>query len=285
MPGSTFQPSAFELKQPSLILSVDVESWEEANIDYHFPSNFVVMRQTEKVLKLLGQFNAKATFFILGKVAETFPALVKYVVSAGHEIACHSFFHLPVYRQKPIEFKADLLRAKEILESLSGQKVVGFRAPYFSITKDALWALPILTEAGFAYDSSLVPARGRSYGFESGFPDAQRLIFSDNSSLIEFPPTPVKVFGVKVPLGGGYFRIFSKTSFINALSEAQRKKRPAVFYFHPHELETLPPRSELKNVPLWIYWKENMGRRKFPEKLEFLLSRLRFTTFREALGL
>ncbi len=285
MPESSFQHRTFELKNPSLILSVDVESWEEANIDCHWPSNFVVMRQTEKVLNLFGKYNAKATFFILGKVAETFPALVKYVVSAGHEVACHSFFHQPICGQKPIEFKADLLRAKEILESLSGRKVLGFRAPYFSITKDALWALPILTEAGFAYDSSLVPARGRGCGFGAGFREAQRLIFSDNSSLIEFPPTPVKAFGVKVPLGGGYFRIFSKTSFINALSKAQRKKQPAVFYFHPHELETLPPRSELKNVPLWVYWKENMGRRKFPEKLEFLLSRFRFTTFREALGL
>lgn len=268
-----------------MILSIDVESWEEANIDCRFPSNFVVMRQTEKVLKMLDQFNSKATFFILGKVAETFPALVKYVTSAGHKVACHSFFHQRIYRQEPMEFKADLLRAKEILESLSGRKVLGFRAPYFSITQDSLWALPMLAEAGFAYDSSLVPARGKSYGFGRGFAEPQRLTFSNGSSLIEYPPTPVSLFGLKVPLGGGYFRIFSQAPFVRTLSEAKLKNRPAVFYFHPHELEPLPPRGELKNVPLWIYWKENMGRKTMPEKMEFLLSNFRFTTFGEALGL
>jgi hypothetical protein len=86
-------------------------------------------------------------------------------------------------------------------------------------------------------------------------------------------------------MGGGYFRIFPRAPFIKTLAEAQRQNRPAVFYFHPHELEILPPRSELKNVPFWIYWKENMGRWRMTEKMEFLLSNFRFTTFREVLGL
>ncbi len=288
-----FQFQPFELKNPCFILSIDVESWEEANIDCHLATNPSLVRQMEKVLELLTKFHSKATFFVLGKVAETFPSLVKSIVSAGHEVGCHSYLHKQIYRQKPEEFKIDLLRAKEVLEKTSGQKVVGFRAPYFSITRQSLWALPILIEAGFAYDSSLVPVRAPNYGFADGREGFYRLNFPDGSSLLEAPPATVRIFGYKVPLGGGYFKMFSKTPFVKKLAEYQRKNQPAVFYFHPHELEPLPPRSDrfdkltagLKNVSRWVYWKENMGRKSFADKLEFLLSNFRFTSFKQALGL
>lgn len=274
-----------QFKEPSAILSIDVESWEEANIDYQIPTKPSLVRQVDKVLELLAKHNAKATFFILGKVAQTFPGTVKSIASAGHEVACHSFFHKPIYSQKPEEFRNDLLRAKQTLESVSGQKVLGFRAPYFSITRQSLWALPILVEVGFAYDSSLVAVRAPNYGFAGGKEGFYRLSLSDGAILIEAPPATVRVFGFKVPLGGGYFKMFSKKPFVEKLKACQRQTRPAVFYFHPHELEKLPLQSELKSVPFWIYWKENMGRRKMPEKLEFLLSSFHFTTFRQALGL
>ncbi len=254
-------------------------------MDCQIPTNPSLVGQVDKVLELLGRHNAKATFFVLGKVAETFPNAVKSIASAGHEVACHSFFHKAIYRQTPEEFKADILRAKQVLESVSGQKVSGFRAPYFSITRQSRWALPILIESGFAYDSSLVPVRAPNYGFADGMDGFYRLNFPDGSSLIEAPPATVRVFGFKVPVGGGYFKMFSKNPFIDKLSELQRKNEPAVFYFHPHELEELPRRSELKSVHYWVYWKENMGRRRMPEKLEFLLSSFRFTSFKQALGL
>ncbi len=272
-------------KNSPIVLSIDVESWEEANIDCKLLTNPSLVRQVGKVLELLVRFNAKATFFILGKVGETFPDVVKDIASAGHEVACHSYFHKQIYRQTPEAFKTDLLRAKQALESISGQKIVGFRAPYFSITRQSLWALPVLLEAGFVYDSSLVPVRAPNYGFADGGKGFYRLSFSNSSSLLEAPPATVRVFGFKVPLGGGYFKMFPKKPFIEKLSEHQRKSRPVVFYFHPHELEELPPRGELKSVPFWIYWKENMGRKKMPEKLAFLLSSFRFTSFKQALGL
>lgn len=280
-----FTTQPIELKNPSLVLSIDVESWEEANIDCQMPTNSSLVGQVDKVLDLLGKHNAKATFFALGKVAETFPKVVNSIVSSGHEVACHSYFHKPIYQQTPEEFKTDLLRAKQALESISGQKVVGFRAPYFSITRQSRWALPILMEADFVYDSSLVPVRAPNYGFADGKEGFYRLSFPDGSSLLEAPPATVRVFGFKAPLGGGYFKMFPKKPFIEKLSEYQRKGRLAVFYFHPHELEELPPRSELKSVPYWVYWKENMGRKKMPEKLELLLSSFRFTSFKRALGL
>ncbi len=267
------------------ILSIDVESWEEANIDCQISTNPSLVRQVDKVLEILDKHNAKATFFILGKVAETFPDLVKSIVSAGHEVACHSFFHRPIYRQTPEEFKTDLLRAKQVLETISGQRVAGFRAPYFSITRRSLWALPILVEAGFAYDSSLVPVRAPNYGFADGTDGFYRLNFPNGSSLLEAPPATVRVFGFKVPLGGGYFKMFPKKPFLEKLTEHQKRNESAVFYFHPHELEELPPRRELKNVTFWVYWKENMGRKKMPEKLEFLFSSFCFTSFKQALGL
>ena len=279
----TTQPIGF--KNPSFVLSIDVESWEEANIDCQIPTNPSLVRQVDKVLEILAKHNAKATFFILGKVAQTFPEAVKSIVTAGHEVACHSYFHKPIYRQTPEEFKADLLRAKQALESVSGQKVCGFRAPYFSITRESLWALPILIEAGFGYDSSLVPVRAPHYGFADGKEGFYRLSLSNGVSLIEAPPATTRVFGYRVPLGGGYFKMFSKEPFIRKLADLQSRNLPAVFYFHPHELEELPPRKELNDVPFWIYWKENMGRRRMKEKLELLLATFRFTSFREGLGL
>ncbi|HXF49784.1 MAG TPA: polysaccharide deacetylase family protein [Verrucomicrobiae bacterium] len=281
----SFDTQPLILQKPSFVLSIDVESWEEANIDCQFPSNPSLVRQVDKVLELLSKHNTKATFFVLGKVAETFPSSVKGIVSAGQEVACHSYFHKPIYRQTPEEFRTDLIRAKKVMESISGQKVFGFRAPYFSITQKSLWALPILIEAGFAYDSSLVPVRVPNYGLADGKEGFYRLSLSDGATLIEAPPATARVFGFKVPLGGGYFKIFSRKPFIDKLSDFQSRKLPAVFYFHPHELEELPPRSELKNVSLWVYWKENMGRRQMTEKLEVLLSSFRFTSFKQALEL
>ncbi|HLG94260.1 MAG TPA: polysaccharide deacetylase family protein [candidate division Zixibacteria bacterium] len=280
-----FSTQAFKLQSPALVLSIDVESWEEANIDCQIQSNPALIRQVDKVLGLLAKFDAKATFFILGKVAETFPGVLKNIVSAGHEIGCHSYFHKPIYRQTPKEFNTDLLRARQALESVSGMEILGFRAPYFSITGKSLWALPILIEAGFAYDSSLVPVSAPNYGFANGREGFYRLSFPDGSSLLEAPPATIRVFGFKVPLGGGYFKMFSNQPFIKKLAHHHRQNQPAVFYFHPHELEELPPRGELKSVPYWVYWKENMGRRKMPGKLEFLLSSFPFTSFKQALKL
>lgn len=285
MNRETFTTHPLELKNRSFVLSIDVESWEEANVDSQIPTNPSLVRQVDKVLELLDKHSAKATFFVLGKVAETFPNIVKGIAAAGHELACHSYFHKPIYRQTPEEFKADLLQAKQVLESLSGQKVFGFRAPYFSIVRQSLWALPILVEAGFAYDSSLVPVRAPKYGFSDSKEGFYRLSLSNGASLLEGPPATVRVFGYKVPLGGGYFRMFSKKPFFRKLAEQQSQGRPAAFYFHPHELEVLPPRSELKKVPFWVYWKENMGRRRMREKLELLLAAYRFTSFKEGLGL
>lgn len=254
-------------------------------MDCQIPTNPSLVRQIDKVLELLAKHNARATFFVLGKVAETFPNSVKKIVSAGQEVACHSHFHKPIYRQTEKEFKADLLRAKSTLESVSGQKILGFRAPYFSITRKSLWALSILVEAGFGYDSSLVPVRAPNYGFSNGKEGFYRLSLSDGASLIEAPPATARVFGFRVPLGGGYFKMFSKRPFIQKLTELQSRNQPSVFYFHPHELEMLPPRSELKSIPFWIYWKENMGRKRMMGKLEVLLNSFRFTTFKQALDL
>lgn len=285
MSDLTFSARQLNPENPFFVLSVDVESWEEANMDCQAPTSPSLVRQVDKVLELLAKHGVTGTFFVLGKVAETFPNALKNIASAGHEVACHSYFHKPVYRQTPEEFKADLGRAKQALELVSGQKVLGFRAPYFSITRQSLWALPILVEAGFAYDSSLVPVRAPNYGFADGKEGYYRLNLPNGATLIEAPPATARVFGFRVPIGGGYFKTFSKRPFLNKLAELQSRHLPAVFYFHPHELEELPLRKELNGVSFWVYWKENMGRRKMTEKLNSLLSSFRFTSFKEGLGL
>lgn len=197
--------------------------------------------------KLLGLFNdsgVKATFFVLGWVAERYPSLVRSIAAEGHEIACHGYSHRLVYDQTPAEFRAETDRSKKVLEDLVQTPVLGYRAASYSITTKSLWALDILVELGFGYDSSIFPVRHDRYGIPGGSREPYRLRTPSGKSLIEFPLTTVELARYRLPVsGGGYFRLFPYFLTKMALASVNRReRRPFIFYLHPWEVDPDQPR-------------------------------------------
>jgi polysaccharide deacetylase family protein (PEP-CTERM system associated) len=232
-------------------LSVDVEDYYhvEAFADHIRPETWFqyprrVADNTRRVLDLFQELGARATFFVLGYVAEQEPALVREILSAGHEVGCHSHMHRRVWTMTPEEFRDDIRRARAAIEDAGGQKVVGYRAPTFSIGEKSLWAVKILAEEGFAYDSSVFPIRHDLYGMPGVPRFPFRWLFRDGGSLFEIPLLTLRILGRNLPVaGGGYLRILPMWYTRWAMRRIrQREGRPAVVYFHPWELDPDQPR-------------------------------------------
>lgn len=220
-----FQVSAFEN-------DIDSRDWD--TMEHRVESN------TETILTLLRDHSVKATFFIVGWIADRYPSLVKTIHNEGHVIGCHSYWHRKVYRLSPEEFRADTLKAKTILENIIEEPVLGYRAPSYSITAKSLWALDILMELGFKYDSSIFPIYHDAYGI----PDTPRFSYRHTNGLLEYPISTVRLWGHNVPVsGGGYFRLFPYWITKLALTAINRKEgKPFVFYLHPWEIDPGQPR-------------------------------------------
>ena len=204
-----------------------------------------VERNVERLLELLAAHDVLGTFFVLGWVAEHHPQLVRRIHAAGHEIGSHSYWHRLIYRQTPEEFREDLIRSRDVLEETIGQKVRSFRAPSFSITRQSLWALDILAEEGFEFDSSVFPVYHDRYGIADARRDPH-LVKTSAGSLWEFPLSVRRIAGVNFPVsGGGYFRMLPMRWTLHCLDKINcRQGRPFVFYIHPWELDPEQPRLE-----------------------------------------
>jgi len=272
------------------IISVDVEEYfqVEAFADAISPDSWGrwpsrVVANTNRVLDLFDQYQTKGTFFFVGWVAKRFPDLVREVQIRGHELACHSYWHRPVYRLTPREFRDDTRAAREAIEQAAGVRVLGYRAPSWSITAECLWALDILAEEGFVYGSSIYPIRHDLYGV----PNAQRFPYihqcSNGLRLREFPPATVRYFGMNFPAaGGGYLRILPFFYTIWAFRHLEkRSSQPIVVYFHPWEIDPEQPRIRGK---LRSCVRHYTGIRRMEEKLALLLRNRSFYSFREALA-
>lgn len=223
-----FQVAAFDT-------IVHIEDW-----DRYLPR---VVNNTKIILDLFAARSIKATFFVLGWVAEKFPELIREIDGQGHEIGCHSFYHRLVYSLTPDEFREDTVRAKNALEDIIGKKVKGYRAPSYSITSRSLWAFDILEELGFEYDSSIFPIVHDRYGI----PDAPRFRYRlPGHNLIEYPISTALFLKKKIPVaGGGYFRIFPYWFTALALNKINSCDRePFIFYFHPWEIDPEQPRMK-----------------------------------------
>lgn len=232
-------------------LSVDVEDYYhvEAFADRippetwpQYPSR--VADNTRRVLEVFHEAGARATFFVLGFVAEREPALVRDILAAGHEVGCHSHMHRRVFTMTPQEFQDDLRRARAVLEDAGGKKVLGYRAPTFSIVEKSLWAIEILAQEGFLYDSSVFPVWHDLYGMPQAPRFPFRWLCRDGRSLYEIPPLTVRVWGRNLPVaGGGYLRILPMWYTHWALRRIRcRDGQPAVVYFHPWEIDPGQPR-------------------------------------------
>jgi polysaccharide deacetylase family protein (PEP-CTERM system associated) len=202
-----------------------------------------VCRNTERLLEMFDEANVTATFFVLGWVAERFPALVQRIAAEGHEIASHGYEHRLVYELTPAEFAADLRRAKMVLEDAAGRPVVGYRAPSYSITERSLWAFDVLIAEGYAYDASVFPIHHDRYGIPQS-PRHPYRVHREGGALWELPGSTVRLGGQNFPIGGGgYFRLLPygwTRRGIAAVNE--REGKPVMFYLHPWEIDPGQPR-------------------------------------------
>lgn len=198
-----------------------------------------------KLLQILDDAGVKATFFILGYIAEKHPEIVKRIETAGHEIGTHGFSHSLIYRQTPEVFRSEMSRAVGFLQDLTGRPVLGHRAPFFSITKESLWALDILGSLGIKYDSSIFPVLNYRYGIA----DAPRFPYEierNGFKFTEFPISTLKMGKMTIPISGGaYFRIYPYHLTRQFLKMANRDRKPFTFYLHPWELDPDHPRVEM----------------------------------------
>ena len=232
-------------------LTVDVEDYfhVQAFADVISPSQWSrypmrVEHNTRRLLEMFGQRGVRATFFVLGWVAERCPALVRAISTAGHEIGCHGYSHQMIGCADEKDFRDDIRRAKSILEQLSGAPVTCYRAPSYSVTARTLWALDILHDAGFEYDSSIFPVVHDQYGI----PDAPRFphyrSLGKGRRIVEFPPSTLSAYGANLPVaGGGYFRLLPYGFTAWAIRRINEKEaQPAMFYLHPWEIDPAQPR-------------------------------------------
>jgi polysaccharide deacetylase family protein (PEP-CTERM system associated) len=272
------------------VLSVDVEDYFQVEAFARqvsrdswdsWPSR--VVENTQRVLDIFDRFQAKGTFFFVGWVAARFPHLVREVGARGHELACHSYWHRTVYSLSPEEFREDTKRAKRVIEDASGAAVNGYRAPSWSITKECLWALDILAEEGFTYDSSIYPIHHDLYGV----PGAKRFPYThqcgNGQKLIEFPPATLRFLAANFPVaGGGYLRIFPSAYTELAFRKFERSYgERLVVYLHPWEIDPEQPRI---SGSLKSRLRHYTSLRRMEAKVSAILKRHKFTRFSDVLA-
>jgi polysaccharide deacetylase family protein (PEP-CTERM system associated) len=267
-------------------MTVDLEDW------YHSIESIPttdwskqeprVIAGTHKLLQMFEDFGVKATFFVLGDVAAKNPALVKTIQSSGHEIATHGYAHRLVYRQTPQEFRDDLRRSIGVIEEIAQQKVWGYRAPYWTITKESYWALDILMEEGIRYDSSIYPIKTYMYGI----PDAPAYPYvvkeSAGRRLWEFPPSTTKIWNVRLPFAGGFYLRALPTWLIRwGMRRLNHEGQPAMVYVHPPELDAHKPKFKLPFREHILHY-HNLA--VVEEKLKSLLSEFAFDSIKNVLS-
>jgi polysaccharide deacetylase family protein (PEP-CTERM system associated) len=233
-----------------------------------------VVESSERILRLLEEHQIRATFFVLGWVADRHPGLVRRIFEAGHEIGCHSFWHRLIYTQNPESFRYDLQQATRALHAITGEVPSAFRAPSFSITKRSEWALRVLVEEGYRIDSSIFPVQHDTYGMPNAEPGVHQRQ-TEAGSIWEVPPT-VRCFGrFNLPVGGGgYLRLYPTSLSLRCLKSVNhRENRPFIAYVHPWELDPDQPRIA---APWRSRFRHYQNLRTTESKLRALLREFRF---------
>jgi polysaccharide deacetylase family protein (PEP-CTERM system associated) len=225
------------------------------------------------LLDALDRHGAGATFFVLGWIAERHPGLVRRIAQAGHEVASHGWDHRRVTEQTPEQFRDSIRRSKAALEELSGHPVTGFRAPSYSIVRGCEWALDVLLDEGYRYDSSLFPVSRNGYGYKNGN-RSPHWIERGAGAILEIPPATLRRWGLNIPAAGGaYFRLFPYQLVRAAISQAGKQGSPATFYIHPWEIDPEQPRMHVSPATRLRHY-TGLGRTR--RRLERLLSEFRF---------
>jgi polysaccharide deacetylase family protein (PEP-CTERM system associated) len=266
------------------ILSIDVEEWFQVEnlkkvispqawsyCEKRLPANI------SEILNLLEEKGVKATFFVLGWIAEHFPEIVEAIQKKGHEISTHGYSHSLVFTQTEKEFREDVKKSLEIIEKLTGQPVLGYRAPSFSINSRCLWAFEVLSELGIRYDSSIFPIRHPEYGMPSAPRFPHNLMLKNGKELKEFPLSTVRFFGLNLPVAGGaYLRIFPYWYNRWGIKKLNSEGRSAIVYFHPWEIDPDQPREQIGFFKGFRHY-TNLDLMK--RKINKLLEEFEFTSF------
>jgi polysaccharide deacetylase family protein (PEP-CTERM system associated) len=240
-----------------------------------------VVASTRRILDLLDECGVRATFFVLGWVADQHPELVRAIHAAGHEVGCHGYWHRLIYEQTPDAFREDLCRARDALQDITGERVSAYRAPSFSVTKGSLWALDVLIEEGFTIDSSIYPTRHDRYGL-AGAPREPHRVVRPAGELWEFPMPVCRVLGYPLPVGGGgYFRLYPYALTRRGLRAINARGLPFATYLHPWELDPEQPRLAVGRLKAFRHY---VNLRRTEGRLVRLLSNFKFGTMTAALA-
>lgn len=267
------------------ILSIDVEDWYHI-LEVKTTPVFSEWQSTESrvernfnyLLNIFDEHNIKVTCFFLGWIAQRYPHLVKEASKRHHEIASHGFSHQLIYTQTQKQFFDDIKNTKSILEDICGEEVIGYRAPGFSITKKSIWALNLLAQAGYIYDSSIFPAR-RGHGYLLNVEIRPFRIFLNNGNLFEFPITVKTFLSTKLCFfGGGYLRLFPYCLIRAMANKVAKENRPVIYYLHPRDLDVGQPRLKM---PIGRKFKSYYHLSTTEYKIRKIISAGKFYTFKE----
>ncbi|OHB59882.1 MAG: hypothetical protein A2173_12030 [Planctomycetes bacterium RBG_13_44_8b] len=272
-------------------LTIDVEDyWCIFYRDWLYkeagPSNAVI-KNTEWFLQILDEHNIKATFFVLGEVAKKFPSLIKEIAENGHEIGSHGLSHKQIFKLSEEQFCQEVSGSKNLLEDITGEPIIGYRAPAFSVMPQTQWALEVLAGKGFKYDSSVYPISGNRYGWPGFSKDICRVDLPSGRSIIEVPMSTVSILGKPLPVaGGGYIRHFPYAVTKYAIKRIQ-KNRPAIVYMHPYEIDIDKLSfdmnhlsDEQKSKALKFHRLQMRSRNTVKNKVRHLLTDFKFTTIK-----
>ena len=261
---------------PQNAFTVDVEDWYQSCLDYDAPITERVVRNMDRVLSVLDEAKIKGSFFVQGRVAETFPNLVQSLVAEGHEVQSHGYSHRPLYAMSPAELKEELTRAKQTVEDAAGTPVTAFRAQDFSILEANLWALETLAEVGFELDSSIFPMRSRHYGVANWRLEPHYVVLDGSFRILEVPVAIWSAGRMRMPVaGGGYFRLLPRQVIERGLRSIAASGRPAVVYCHPYEFNS-DELADYPGIPWQLRLSQGTGRGQFTNRIRTLLTKFSF---------
>jgi len=271
------------------LLTVDLEDWFQSSLELFdkirepekvFRPTGRVVSNTRKLLDILKECKVKATFFVLATVAQDFPDLIKEIYLQGHEIATHGYGHRLIYKQTREEFREDLRKSINIIESITGERILGYRAPYFSIREESFWAFQILKEEGLRYDASIFPLKRRLYGVG----DMDKI---ETDGIVEFSVSRTNLLGYEFPFGGGgYLRLFPYALTKWAIRKINKQGKPAMVYIHPYEIDS----EDFQDYGFgnnfkkkFMRFTQEFNRERTEDKIRTLLRDFEFTAIRDLL--
>ncbi|HEY2956550.1 MAG TPA: polysaccharide deacetylase family protein [Candidatus Eisenbacteria bacterium] len=265
---------------PRCSFTIDVEDWYQSTIDFDAPISDRVLRNVERACAALDQHRIKGTFFVQGRVAETFPRLLRDLLAEGHEIQSHGYSHRPLYAMDRRALRTELELARKTVEDACGVRVTAFRAPDFSIVRENLWALEVLAETGFEIDSSIFPMKMSRYGIDGWEIGPHIVHLPGGGRILEVPVAIAIVAGMRIPVaGGGYIRLLPRWLLERALRSVLASDRPVILYCHPYEFSPEEMAEYRGRVGPAFRITQGIGRASFIRRVHHLLARLPFGRF------